>query len=170
MDGILDPAFSVINWFLIHLHIANPGPSWLGDPRLAMGSLIVVNFRRGLPFYTITLLAGLETISAELLRSRNHRRASAWTRFRYVTLSLLKPVTFIVTMFSVIFTFADFQLVCVLTRGGTANATHLFATYAFDVAVGGGQLGMGASIAPAMVPPLTLIIAAMAIHMKPAKS
>jgi multiple sugar transport system permease protein len=164
---ILDPAFSVINWFLIHLGIANPGPSWLGNPYWAMVSLIVVNTWRGLPFYAITLLAGLQTISPELYEAATIDGASGWARFRYVTLPLLKPVIFIVTMFSVIFTFADFQLVYVLTRGGPANATHLFATYAFDVAMSGGQLGLGASIALAMLPPLALIIAAMAIYMKP---
>ena len=164
---ILDPAFSVINWFLIHLGIANPGPSWLGNPYWAMASLIVVNTWRGLPFYAITLLAGLQTIPPELYEAATIDGASGWARFRYVTLPLLKPVIFIVTMFSVIFTFADFQLVYVLTRGGPANATHLFATYAFDVAMGGGQLGLGASIALAMLPPLALIIAAMAIYMKP---
>ena len=167
---ILDPAFSVINWFLIHTGLANPGPSWLGNSTWAMASLIVVNTWRGLPFYAITLLAGLQTISPELYEAATIDGASALARFRYVTLPLLKPVIFIVTMFSVIFTFADFQLVYVLTRGGPANATHLFATYAFDVAMGGGQLGMGASIALAMVPPLALIIIAMSIYMKPAKS
>lgn len=167
---ILDPAFSVINWFLIHTGLANPGPSWLGNSYWAMSSLIVVNTWRGLPFYAITLLAGLQTISPELYEAATIDGASALARFRYVTLPLLKPVIFIVTMFSVIFTFADFQLVYVLTRGGPANATHLFATYAFDVAMGGGQLGMGASIALAMVPPLALIIIAMSIYMKPAKS
>ncbi|MEJ0020685.1 MAG: sugar ABC transporter permease [Acetobacteraceae bacterium] len=167
---ILDPAFSVINWTLIHTGIANPGPAWLGNPYWAMASLIVVNVWRGLPFYGITLLAGLQTISPELYEAATIDGASAWTRFRYVTLPLLMPVIFIVTMFSVIFTFADFQLVYVLTRGGPANATHLFATYAFDVAMGGGQLGMGASIALAMLPPLALIIIAMAIYMKPART
>jgi multiple sugar transport system permease protein len=167
---ILDPAFSVINWFLIHTGIANPGPSWLGNSNWAMASLIVVNTWRGLPFYAITLLAGLQTISPELYEAATIDGASALARFRYVTLPLLKPVIFIVTMFSVIFTFADFQLVYVLTRGGPANATHLFATYAFDVAMGGGQLGMGASIALAMVPPLALIIIAMSIYMRPAKT
>ena len=130
-----------------------------------MMSLIIVNTWRGLPFYAITLLAGLQTISPELYEAATIDGASAWHRFRYVTLPLLKPVIFIVTMFSVIFTFADFQLVYVLTRGGPANATHLFATYAFDVAMGGGQLGLGASIALAMLPPLALIIVAHgAVH------
>jgi len=135
-----------------------------------MMSLIIVNVWRGLPFYGITLLAGLQTISPELYEAATIDGASTWDRFRYVTLPLIKPVIMIVTMFSVIFTFADFQLVYVLTRGGPANATHLFATYAFDVAMGGGQLGMGASIALAMLPPLGLIIFALSLYMKPAKS
>ena len=120
---ILDPSFSVVNWFLVRWGIANPGPSWLGNPSLAMFSLIMVNTWRGLPFYAITLLAGLQTISPELYEAATIDGATAWARFRYVTLPLLKPVIFIVTMFSVIFTFSDFQLVYVLTRGGPANAT-----------------------------------------------
>ena len=167
---MLDPSFSIVNWLLRYFDLANPGPSWLGNPALAMVSLIIVNTWRGLPFYAITLLAGLQTISPELYEAATIDGASAFARFRYVTLPLLKPVIFIVTMFSVIFTFADFQLVYVLTRGGPANATHLFATYAFDVAMGGGQLGMGASIALSMLPPLALIIIAMAVYMKPNKS
>ena len=167
---ILDPAFSVINWALMQTGLANPGPSWLGNPHLAMFSLIMVNTWRGLPFYAITLLAGLQTISPELYEAATIDGAGRWGRFRYVTLPLLKPVIFIVTMFSVIFTFSDFQLIYVLTRGGPANATHVFATYAFDIAMGAGQFGQGAAIALAMVPPLALIILAMAIYMRPAKS
>ena len=150
---ILDPAFSVVNWFLVPSACrsrARPGSA----TRLAMFSVIMVNTWRGLPFYGITLLAGLQTIPPELYEAATIDGASALQRFRYVTLPLLKPVIFIVTMFSVIFTFSDFQLVYVLTRGGPANATHLFATYAFDVAMGAGQLGLGASIALSMLPAL----------------
>ena len=167
---MLDPAFSVVNRLLIVLGVPRPGPSWLGNPVLAMFSIIMINTWRGLPFYGITLLAGLQTVPPELYEAATIDGAGGWHRFRYVTLPLLKPIILIVTLFSVIFTFADFQLVYVLTRGGPANATHLFATYAFDVAMGGGQLGMGASIALAMLPPLALIIIAMSIYMKPAKS
>jgi len=163
---ILDPAFSVINWFLIHTGMANPGPSWLGNSYWAMTSLIVVNTWRGLPFYAITLLAGLQTISPELYEAATIDGASTFARFRYVTLPLLKPVIFIVTMFSVIFTFADFQLVYVLTHGGPQNATHLFATYAFDIGMGAGQLGVGASIALTMLPALALLIVAMTLYMR----
>jgi multiple sugar transport system permease protein len=167
---ILDPSFSVINWFLVHWGITKPGPSWLGNPGWAMFSLIMVNTWRGLPFYAITLLAGLQTISPELYEAATIDGASTFARFRYVTVPLLKPVIFIVTMFSVIFTFSDFQLVYVLTRGGPANATHLFATYAFDVAMSGGQFGLGASIALSMLPPLALLIAGMAWYMRSEKT
>ena len=167
---ILDPAFSIVNWVLVHTGIADPGPSWLGNPYLAMFSLIMVNTWRGLPFYAITLLAGLQTISPELYEAATIDGAGTWGRFRYVTLPLMKPIIFIVTMFSVIFTFADFQLIYVLTHGGPANSTHVFATYAFDVAMLGGQFGQGASIALTMVPALALLILAMAIYMRPSKS
>jgi multiple sugar transport system permease protein len=163
---ILDPSFSVINWLLVHGGLAERGPSWLGNPALAMFSLIVVNTWRGLPFYAITLLAGLQTIPPDLYEAATIDGAGALDRFRYVTLPLLKPVVFIVTMFSLIFTFSDFQLVYVLTRGGPANATHLFATYAFDIAMSGGQFGLGASVALAMLPPLALLIIALALYLR----
>jgi multiple sugar transport system permease protein len=163
---ILDPAFSVLNWFLVHLGVPKPGPSWLGNAYLAMGSLIVVNTWRGLPFYAITLLAGLQTIPGDLYEAATIDGATTWHRFRYVTLPLLQPVILIVTMFSVIFTFADFQLVYVLTRGGPANATHLFATYSFDLAMTAGQLGHGASVALAMLPALALVIVALTLYMR----
>jgi multiple sugar transport system permease protein len=163
---ILDPAFSVLNWLLVHMGVARPGPSWLGNPYLAMGSVIVVNTWRGMPFYAITLLAGLQTIPEDLYEAATIDGANSWHRFWFVTLPLLKPVILIVTMFSVIFTFADFQLVYVLTRGGPQNATHLFATYSFDIAMSAGQLGHGASVALAMLPALALLIAALAIYMR----
>jgi multiple sugar transport system permease protein len=163
---MLDPAFSVVNRLLIGLGVPRPGPSWLGNPILAMASIIVINTWRGLPFYGITLLAGLQTVPPELYEAATIDGASGWQRFRYVTLPLLQPIILIVTLFSVIFTFADFQLVYVLTHGGPQNATQLFATYAFDIAMGAGQLGLGASIALAMFPALALLIVALTIYMR----
>ena len=121
---MLDPAFSVVNRFLIALGVPKPGPSWLGNPILAMVSIIMINTWRGLPFYGITLLAGLQTVPPELYEAATIDGASGWQRFRYVTLPLLQPIILIVTLFSVIFTFADFQLVYVLTHGGPQNATQ----------------------------------------------
>jgi multiple sugar transport system permease protein len=163
---ILDPAFSVFNWFLIALGWPRPGPSWLGNPILAMASVILINTWRGLPFYGITLLAGLQTVPPELHEAATIDGAGGWQRFRYVTLPLLQPIILIVTLFSVIFTFADFQLVYVLTHGGPQNATQLFATYAFDIAMSAGQLGLGASVALTMLPALALLIVALTIYLR----
>src|SRR5262245_12601645 len=163
---ILDPAFSVLNWFLIGLGVPKPGPPWLGNPILAMVSIIVINTWRGLPFYGITLLAGLQTVPPELYEAATIDGATGWQRFRFVTLPLLQPIILIVTLFSVIFTFADFQLVYVLTHGGPQNATQLFATYAFDIAMGAGQLGLGASVALTMLPALALLIVALTIYLR----
>jgi multiple sugar transport system permease protein len=163
---MLDPAFSVINRVLIGLGMPRPGPSWLGNPYLAMISIIMINTWRGLPFYGITLLAGLQTVPPEMYEAATIDGAGGWQRFRFVTLPLMKPIILIVTLFSVIFTFADFQLVYVLTHGGPQNATNLFATYAFDIGMGAGQLGLGASIALAMLPALGLLIIALTLYMR----
>jgi multiple sugar transport system permease protein len=163
---MLDPAFSVINRVLIEFGVPKPGPSWLGSPILAMFSIIMINTWRGLPFYGITLLAGLQTVPVELYEAATIDGASGWQRFRYVTLPILQPIILIVTMFSVIFTFADFQLVYVLTHGGPQNATSLFATYAFDIGMGSGQLGLGAAVALTMLPALALLIVAISIYLR----
>ena len=108
-----------------------------------MVSIIIVNIWRGVPFFAITLLAGLQTISPELNEAAAIDGAKPWQRFWHVTWPLLLPVTMVVVLFSVIQTFADFQIVYVLTGGGPANATHLFATYAYQIGIGTGLLERG---------------------------
>ncbi len=163
---ILDPTFSVVNWLLVHAGVITVGFSWLGNATLAMVSIIVVNTWRGLPFYGITLLAGLQTISPDLYEAAAIDGASARQRFRHVTLPIVKPVLIIVTMFSVIFTFSDFQLIYVLTHGGPSNATQIFAPYAFDLGMSGGQLGMGAAAALAMLPALGVLIVGLTLYLR----
>jgi multiple sugar transport system permease protein len=163
---ILDPTFSVINWTLLNTGLVKQNFSWLGNATLAMVSIIGVNTWRGLPFYGITLLAGLQTISPDLYEAAAIDGASVTQRFWHITLPLIKPVLVIVTMFSVIFTFSDFQLPYILTHGGPANATHLFATYAFDIGMSAGQLGMGAAVALAMLPALGLLIVALTLYLR----
>jgi multiple sugar transport system permease protein len=125
---------------------------FLGDPWNARLSTIVANIWRGVPFVAITLLAGLQTISPSLYEAGAIDGATGWSRFRYITLPLLTPIIAVVMTFSVLFTFTDFQLIYVLTRGGPLNATHLMATLSFQRAIPGGALGEGAAIAIAMVP------------------
>jgi multiple sugar transport system permease protein len=163
---ILDPTFSVINWLLLHGQIITSGFSFLGNATLAMGSLIVVNTWRGMPFYGITLLAGLQTIPADLYEAAAIDGATGVQRFLYVTLPVIKPVLIIVTMFSVIFTFGDFQLIYALTHGGPANATHVFSTWSFDIGMSAGQLGMGAAVALAILPALALLIVGLTIYLR----
>ena len=163
---ILDPTFSVVNWVLVRSGMISSGFSWLGNATLAMVSIIVVNTWRGIPFYGITLLAGLQTISPDLYEAAAIDGASPRQRFWHITLPVLKPILIIVTMFSVIFTFSDFQLVYALTHGGPANATQLFATYAFDLGMSGGQLGLGAAAALSMLPALALLIVALTLYLR----
>ncbi len=163
---IFDPTFSVVNWVLVNGGILSKGPSWLGNATLAMVSIIIVNTWRGMPFYGITLLAGLQTISPELYEVAAIDGASTRQRFWYVTMPLIKPVLVIVTMFSVIFTFSDFQLIYALTHGGPANATQVFATYAFDLGMSGGQLGLGAAVALSMLPALALLIVVLTLYLR----
>jgi multiple sugar transport system permease protein len=155
---MFDPTFSVLNWILREIGVIDQRINWLGDPDLAMGCIIAVNVWRGVPFFAITLLAGLQTISPELHEAAAIDGANARQRFVHVTWPLLLPVTMVVVLFSVIQTFADFQLVYVLTEGGPANATHLFATYAYQVGVRTGLLSEGAAISLAMFPLLFLIV------------
>ncbi len=163
---ILDPTFSVINWTLRNTGLVTQNFSWLGNATLAMVSIIMVNTWRGLPFYGITLLAGLQTIPPDLYEAAAIDGASLWQRFCHITIPVIKPVLIIVTMFSIIFTFSDFQLIYVLTHGGPANATHLFATYAFDIGMSAGVLGMGAAVALAMLPALALLIVALTLYLR----
>jgi multiple sugar transport system permease protein len=155
---MFDPTFSVLNWSLYHAGIIQTRIGWLTDPTLALGSIIIVNIWRGMPFYAITLLAGLQTVSPELHEAAAIDGANTWQRFWRITWPLLLPVTMVVTLFSVIQTFADFQLVYVLTNGGPANATHLFATYAYQIGINTGLLGEGAAASLAMFPLLFIIV------------
>jgi len=163
---MFDPTFSVINWLLFRVGIIHSRINWLGEPTLAMVSVIIVNVWRGVPFYAISLLAGLQTISPELHEAAAIDGARAWQRFRHVTWPLLLPVTLVIVLFSVIQTFADFQLVYVLTGGGPANATQLFATYAYQIGIGTGLLSQGATISLAVFPVLLIVVIVQLLYIR----
>ena len=149
---MFDAQFSVISWVLSRMGWIHGYIDFLGDPWNARFSVIAANVWRGIPFVAITLLAGLQTISPSLYEAAAIDGATGWHRFYYVTLPLLTPIIAVVMTFSVLFTFTDFQLIYVITRGGPLNATHLMATLSFQRAISGGALGEGAAIAIAMVP------------------
>ncbi|MEZ5832047.1 MAG: sugar ABC transporter permease [Dongiaceae bacterium] len=149
---IYDAQFSIISWVLMQFGWIDTPINFLGDPTNARASVIAANVWRGIPFVAITLLAGLQTIPPSLYEAATLDGATSWQRFRYVTLPMLTPIIAIVMTFSVLFTFTDFQLIYVLTRGGPVNATHLMATLSFQRGISGGNLGEGAAIAVAMIP------------------
>ncbi len=149
---IYDAQFSVLSWVLVKLGWIDRYVDFLGDPWNARWSTIVANVWRGIPFVAISLLAGLQTISPSYYEASAIDGATPFQQFRHVTLPLLTPIIAVVMTFSVLFTFTDFQLIYVLTRGGPLNATHLMATLAFQRAISGGALAEGAAIATLMVP------------------
>ena len=149
---LYDSQFSIISWALIHLGLIKTNIDFLGDPVNARISVIIANVWRGIPFVAISLLAGLQTIAGSLYEAATLDGATGWQKFRFITLPMLTPIIAVVMTFSVLFTFTDFQLIYVLTRGGPINATHLMATLAFQRAIPGGQLGQGAALASSMIP------------------
>ena len=149
---IYDSQFSIISWTLMKMGIIHEYIDFLGQPWHARFATIAANIWRGVPFVAICLLAGLQTISPSYYEAASLDGASDWQQFRFVTLPLLTPIIAVVMTFSVLFTFTDFQLIYVLTRGGPLNSTHLMATLSFQRAISGGSLGEGAAIATAMVP------------------
>ena len=149
---LYDAQFSVLSWTLVRMGVIDGYINFLGDPWLARLSTIAANIWRGVPFVAICLLAGLQTISPSLYEAASLDGATEWQKFWHVTLPMLTPIIAVVMTFSVLFTFTDFQLIYVLTRGGPLNATHLMATLSFQRAILGGALGEGAALATAMVP------------------
>ena len=155
---MFDPTFSVLNWLLFRGGFIVTKVPFLSDGAYALWCAIAVNTWRGMPFFAITLLAGLQTINPDLHEAASLDGANAWHRFWNVTLPLLKPVTIVVVVFSIIQTFSDFQLIYVLTGGGPANSTHLVATYAYQLGVATGLLGEGAAISLFIFPVLFLVV------------
>ncbi len=156
---MFDSLYSVVNWVGINLGLLTPpGPNWLGQKYHAMAAVITVNVWRGLPFFAITILAGLVAIPKELYEAAEADGAGPAARFWYVTLPLLKPVLAIVVLFSTIFTFSDFNIVYVLTHGGPINSTHLFATLSRQVGLETGRIGEGAAISLYLFPVLVFVV------------
>src|SRR5256712_1236430 len=150
--------YSVVNWSGIALGVMDPpGPNWLGQKYYAMTAVVTVNIWRGLPFFAITILAGLVSIPKELYEAAEADGAGPVARFWYVTLPLLKGVLAIVVLFSTIITFSDFNIVYVLTHGGPINSTHLLATLARQVGLETGRIGEGAAISLYPFPVLVFV-------------
>lgn len=154
---LLDPQFSAISWLLERMGLIHSYIDFLGSPWPARVSLIVVNIWRGIPYFAIGYLAGLQAIPKELLEAAAIDGAGAWKTFLRVIWPLLIPITTILVSFSSIWTITDFQLIWTMTRGGPDNATQVFTTLAYQRAINGGSLGQGAAIAICVIPVMLVL-------------
>lgn len=151
-SGVLSP----ISWVLEDWGVVSSNINFLGDPVNAIISLCAANIWRGVPFFGISILAGLQAVPDDLNEAAALDGANAWQRFWSVTWPVIRNITLITTLFSIIWTFADFQLVYVLTRGGPANSTHIFGTYSYQT-LGYTDIGTAAAISLYMFPILAVL-------------
>lgn len=152
---LFDSVLSPISWVLKDWGMIEKNINFLGDRWNAIAAICVANVWRGLPFFAISILAGLQAVAPELTEAAALDGANAFQRFMAVTLPTIRNIVLITTLFSIIFTFSDFQLIYVLTKGGPASSTHVFGTYAYQ-AMGYSALGQAAAIALSMLPFLAL--------------
>ena len=151
---LFDPSYSAFNWIIVNLG-GNPIP-WTGDATWARFSVILVNIWIGAPFFMIMYLAALKSVPAELYEVAAIDGATWFQKLFYITLPMMRNIIAITTLFSLIVTFANFDIVRILTAGGPIDQTHIFGTWAFRVGIEGGDIPLGASVSLFMVPILTV--------------
>ncbi len=151
---LFDPSYSAFNWIFMNLGL--PRISWLGEAGWARFSVILVNVWIGAPFFLIMYLAALKSVPEQLYEAASIDGATWWQRIWYVTLPMMRNIIAITILFSTIVTFANFDIVRVLTAGGPLTATHVFATCAFKVGIESGDIPLGATVSLFMVPILAV--------------
>jgi len=151
---LFDPTHSAFNW-LIALFGGEEIP-WLSDPYWARFSVILVNVWYGAPFFLIMYLAALKSVPEQLYEAAAIDGANGWQRFRHITLPMMRNIIAITMLFSTIVTFANFDIVQIMTAGGPRNMTHVFATYAFMLGIKSGDIPLGASVSLFMFPLLAI--------------
>jgi ABC-type sugar transport system permease subunit len=164
---IFDYSLGVLNYVLVRvLHVLPQGVGWLSEPGIAMTSVVAVNIWRGFPFFGISFLAGLKSIPAELYEAASVDGAGPFGRFRHVTLPGLKNILIIVTLLSTIWTFNDFQIVYILTKGGPGGSTQVLPVLTYEIAFGAQRLGEAIAVALYMLPALAVVIIVLARYMR----
>ncbi len=164
--SIYDPIFGGLNPLLMQLGVIDRSVAWLAEPGLAMPSVIAVNVWKGIPFYTILLLAGLKAIDHEQYEAAEVDGADAVQRFRHITLPGLKYVIIVTLLLSFISTFNTFGLIYLMTGGGPGGATRLYSILAYEKAIVSLRWGPGAATAFSMAPLLALLIFVLARVMR----
>jgi multiple sugar transport system permease protein len=151
---LFDPSYSAFNWIFAQAGIAPV--SWLGHPNWARFSVILVNVWIGAPFFMIMYLAALKSVPEQLYEAADIDGANWWQKMWYITLPMMRNVIAITALFSLIVTFANFDIVRVLTSGGPVDQTHVFATWAFTIGIEGSDLPLGAAVSLFMFPILAI--------------
>lgn len=164
---IFHPSFSIVNEVLVNKLgvLAQPIP-FLRDERWAMASLIFVNVWRGVPFFGITFLAAIQSVSSDIVEASKIDGASSWVAFWRITFPMILPVVTIVMLISTIGTLGDFDLPYLLTRGGPNDATTLFALTAYTLSLSSGLIGLGAAVTMTMFPALIVLVIASLISVR----
>lgn len=157
---MFDTQYSIVNWLGHALGLLKPmeNPNWLGEPTLAMISIIGVNVWRGFPFAAVILLAGMTAVSQEILDAAKVDGAGPLVRFRKIIVPIIAPVLFVGSLYDLVFTLNDMTVVYLLTLGGPGNSTHVLSSYAFLVGIQSGALSRGAAIAVLLFPFLVVVV------------
>ncbi|BCH25969.1 ABC transporter permease [Mesorhizobium sp. L-8-10] len=156
---IYDSIYSIINWTGQRIGVLGPNewPIWLGQPNLALASIVIVNIWRLLPLATVIILAGLTSIPQDIHDAAAIDGAGFWRRHFQITMPLILPITLVAVLFGIIFTFTDMIVVFVLTRGGPYDSTQVIASWAYFTGIQGGDLAGGAAISLFMFPVLVAV-------------
>ena len=147
---LFDPSYSAFNWLFARIGL--PSISWLGEPNWARFAVILVNVWYGAPFFLIMYLAALKSVPEQLYEAAAIDGANWWQKIWYVTLPMMRNIISITVLFSLIVTFANFDIVRILTAGGPIDQTHIFATWAFNLGIQGNDIPLGASVSLFMFP------------------
>ena len=151
---LFDPSYSAFNWALNVFGF--PSVPWLGETWWARFSVILVNVWIGAPFFMIMYLAALKSVPEQLYEAAAIDGATAWQKLIHITLPMMRNIIAITILFSLILTFANFDIVRILTNGGPQDQTHLFSTYAFQVGIQSGDIPLGAAVSLFMLPLLAI--------------
>lgn len=156
---ILDSIYSVITWVLVWLHVFQPynAPMWLGEPKLAMASVVLVHCWRLIPFSTVIMLAGRTAISKEIPEAAAIDGAGFWRTLFQITIPIMTPIISVALLFGTIFTFTDMTVVYILTAGGPYDSTQTLPSLAFATGIQASDLAAGAAISLFLVPVLVII-------------
>jgi multiple sugar transport system permease protein len=156
---IFDSIYSVLNWTLRAIGLLEPHARlmWLGNPDLAMASVVTVHVWRLLPLATVILLAGLTAIPQDIHDAAEVDGAGFWRHLLQITIPLVAPIMTVAVLFGFVFAFTDMIVIYVLTRGGPYNTTQVLASLAFFTGIDGGDLAEGAAISLFLFPLLVAV-------------